>query len=518
MFIEKKVKPGDYLTVLPFGLPCTIQYGDDGGIQKIIRGFDYLNYTSELNLTDELLHKITSIVPVFIPLKDMGTTWVRGIFYTNAQYTCTEDNIEDSCLSLLLKSTNDFIFYAGDAKNTSSMTFSNVNQIRHWLTMAKFNVLPGYPLSLTMNESQLAHIINNDRFPFKYPLISYYFIHNYGNVEIVPAKLTQFVVSDVKEYLDKYGFLRANLIGESNSLDVSYTDVVKFNINPSTLIVIDDEQNIIYSAPTGLEYLPVSADTFCKCCGKPIHIRDEAKIRCSNTHCSSRMYGDVCRMLKTFDLDEISFEDYLAYVKQHSKIVSLPDILDHILKDRSIEVSLPQILRALISYLIVSNDSDELILFCNKCSHNVETLKYYATHPQDIQSELFISNRKFIEWFTDMENVSDLMSMLDDEKLILKSTDIAFDGPRMFRGKTITILGRCLHGASDVMKSILKSYGADVYFTLKDNSDCVIVGGCHEDVNSQELRLAQQRNLPVFEELDFFKTYDIDADLQSNLN
>ena len=96
--------------------------------------------------------------------------------------------------------------------------------------------------------------------------------------------------------------------------------------------------------------------------------------------------------------------------------------------------------------------------------------------------------------------------------------DKKFDGPAIFRNKTILITGKFRHGDFNEVASILQSYSAKVVFDFSESVDCLVVGDLMESTNGQFVRNCKQLNIPVFEESRFFRMYDIDNDLKSNLN
>ena len=92
-----------------------------------------------------------------------------------------------------------------------------------------------------------------------------------------------------------------------------------------------------------------------------------------------------------------------------------------------------------------------------------------------------------------------------------------FDGEPIFRNKKILITGKFVNGNLDDIAAILASYSAEVVRKFDPDVDCVVTGGQVEDINGTYLRQAKLRNIPVYDELSFFKTYEIDQDLVQNL-
>ena len=67
------------------------------------------------------------------------------------------------------------------------------------------------------------------------------------------------------------------------------------------------------------------------------------------------------------------------------------------------------------------------------------------------------------------------------------------------------------------MISILQSYGAEVTDKFGSDIDCVVIGDILENINARNVKSAQNMRIPVMEESTFFDTYDIDSDIQQNL-
>ena len=84
MYVKNLLNAGTYFIPVPVGLPLTVQYGASGRLQKV-----YYGHVLEkaVDLSKELLSNFisTDIVPTEIPMKN-GTTWIRGILYTETVY------------------------------------------------------------------------------------------------------------------------------------------------------------------------------------------------------------------------------------------------------------------------------------------------------------------------------------------------------------------------------------------------------------------------------------------------
>ena len=154
------------------------------------------------------------------------------------------------------------------------------------------------------------------------------------------------------------------------------------------------------------------------------------------------------------------------------------------------------------------------------CNNNVNTLEYYIDNTSQIQIDFHLTGRfvtNLIQWFSNDKNKELLRSLLDCDHIILKESDKKFEGAPIFRNKTILISGDFVHGSQEDIASILRSYSAKVVYEFDPSIDCILLGDTHENINGVYVRKCRDHNIPVFEEFDFFKKYEIDQDLAENL-
>ena len=78
MNVRNFLAPGDFVITVPAGFNVTLQYDENGVIQKLLTGLDP---ESGCELPDELLHAIlpSGIIPNSIPVVQ-GTSWISGVF------------------------------------------------------------------------------------------------------------------------------------------------------------------------------------------------------------------------------------------------------------------------------------------------------------------------------------------------------------------------------------------------------------------------------------------------------
>ena len=79
------------------------------------------------------------------------------------------------------------------------------------------------------------------------------------------------------------------------------------------------------------------------------------------------------------------------------------------------------------------------------------------------------------------------------------------------------ITGSFAHGSLAEITSILASYSAAVTQTFSTAVNCVLVGDLNENTNAFAVKSARKSAIPVMQESEFFKQYDIDSDLAENL-
>ena len=304
MNIEKIIQPGDFLTLVPFGLPVTLKYNENGVIDQVYQGYDLTT-----DITAKIAHVINQLIPNTIKITG-GTTWIYGVFYTSEQFICSTNDIASACLASIVKDYTKFSFYAGAMRTVGNFQIGTALSMRQWLKTFGFNLLPGALIPKTLPMSDILKLIDADnKCPFSYPLVSNYIIYSDG-IECISTNLRQYVVKKVTPHIDYAGFVSDILSCDDTKLTVPHADTVKFNIHSSTLIVIDNSDDVIYSAPTTKDYPTYSDVYLCKTCGKTTKIIPNAKLRCSNPHCSSRLYPSAQQMFKVLGLPELSYNNY----------------------------------------------------------------------------------------------------------------------------------------------------------------------------------------------------------------
>ena len=519
MYVRNCLCSGDFLTVVPVGLPLTLQYNAKGLLEIVYQGYD----SDRVDISSKVLGILRSqnTVPVKIPIQG-GTTWVKGVLYTSETYYSDgliPEAITDDIISAYIDRPNKFNFFAGNVESLATV-FRGAAPIRNWLSAAKFNVLPGWIISGELTRDRFIQMVNTDLFTFKFPLIMSYMIYRGQETHFVSTRLKQFVVHKIVRFTDEYGYIKAKLSNKSESVSicVDYSDIIKFNIHTSALIVVDCYGNIIYTLNTK-KHDKVSPNINCTTCGKSFKAPSSGQVMCPDIHCMSRIYPNLVHFLKVLNLPDLDKCTYDKYVSA-GKLTCIPDVLQlSEYSDIKIPVTLAQLLSAIVPASVVS-DYATFSAFANRCNNNVRSFCYYIHHPDMIYLDLHLStvpSLKLRQWLEDPSNVLDIDALIDTPQLDIVETNQKFDGAPIFRGKTIMITGDFQHGSHSDIESILKSYSANVVTQFSENVHCVLTGSTLENIDGVSVRNAHNLGIPVYDEISFFNTYEIDKDLSENL-
>lgn len=517
MFVRNLLQAGDHITIVPEGVKITLQYNERGLIEKV-----YVGHKNNQILHTELLTSFVQMkdVPNKIPITK-GTSFIYGCLYTDKIYPIEgrlDKEVESGYLTEYLKDPTGFRFYAGYIQSYAA-GMNLPMAIHRWLATAGFNVLPGCVIPPNLSENNFSSILQLETFPFSYPRIQSYIQFRKGKYEFVSTKVKQVVVKSIKRYVSYDGYIVADIYSHDlGVLNVQYSEIVSFNINEGSILLVNEDNAIIdcYN-PDSISDKVQSAKINCEYCGRVIIVPKKGRVTCSDNHCLSVMHTQVNHMLSSLGLELLSYDDIKEYGKSVNNIVSLPDILD--LKeydDVNIEVDLPNLLFAAVPTSVVPTLNDWMS-FCSSCNNSIDSVKYYLQNPDRILDDLKIGTnnfRRLHHWLSDPQNLNDVIGLMEHPKINLISSGKRFEGAPIFRGKSIYLTGVFSHGNFDDVKSILSSYSADVYDTFNTSVDCVIIGDLHERVSGTSIKHAKQLNIPIFEESQFFKMYDIDSDLR----
>ena len=513
MIISKEVKSGEYVLFVPIGLPITIQYGENGVIEKVFEGFLLEKHSPSEKLLNVIYEN--RVTCCSIPLKG-GTTWVSGVLYCDKLFKCTGTLPEcafEAILGYFLSNPNEFNFFVGQVESTASV-FDSASTLRRWASLAKFHMLPGSVITES-NRDWSNHIKNS---AFKNPLYTHYIV--YGNpkeVRYVKSNITSYVVEDVKTYTDEYGNIKDEIITSDSIHYLNHADVVRTSLTKGSIVISNKFNELlkVYNEKS----VKLSDKYQCKWCYRITDIPKSGEFKCADTHCMSRQYPVISHFLHSLDLPEMTYTDYAKKCDAH-EITCLSDIfLLPQYKDLRIHTTWGKLLSAIVPSFAVPNSAC-IESFCSYCKNNSNTIHHYLENPSNIKKDFDIHDRminNFIEWLSDPYNILQIETIAYSENIILNNTNRVFEGAPIFRSNIFLLTGDFLRGTKEDIESIIRSYSGTVTDSLDDNVSGVIVGSKHENINGMILRAARKRHIPIIEENQFFSQYEIDNDIKSNL-
>lgn len=523
MFVKNFLKPGDYLMPVPLGLPLTIEYDYDGKLAKCYSGWQ----GDKIKLDDTFTthFKSAGYCPNRINVKG-GRTEIVGVLYNTEFDLFNEGNlpecIEASISNKITAHPDKFKFFAGNIDSMATI-FRGANPIVNWLNMNGFTALPGFIVPAHFSKSDMIKMMNTERFYKEYnsSVISNYLIYRGGNLISTKTNIKQYVTSKVKTYLNEYGYVKSAIYSKGEKdpvVTLDYSDVVHYNVQTNTLIVLDADHQIVYTTNTDNKKRDKRSKTMhCSICGKLFDVPEHGIVMCLDKHCKSKWLPQINRILNAFRLPEMTqsrFDDVVSGLVQISDIFELDEY-----KDCKINGSLSDILIALIPST-TSQNLKTINKLAAKCKNTVKPFLYYINNPRMIAYDLDVDPlecKGLINWLSDTYNQQDVESLIDLPQMTITAQGKYFDGPPIFRNKSILLTGSFRHGTIDDIKSILKSYSADVVYDLSPNINCILIGDILENIDSKAIRYCKSNNIPVMTETQFFTQYQIDEDLAENL-
>lgn len=516
---------GSFLGVVPLGLVCTLQYSDKGILQKMWPNLEptdtpdpnnILEMPFPTNVTVSL--EKAKVVPQRIQLPASGPTLVKGVLYAPKEFfregylpeAVFEDMIQD-----VTENPEDYQFYAGDLRN-SGLRFNGAIAIRNRLEVLGFKLIPGYSITEDFTDTTFVRMLRSNRYPFPIPLFAGYMVFKNGNMDFYAPTFRQFTVSHVNSYTDKNGYVMADVYSSSDVLEctISYTDVVKYNVQKGTSVIVDSNNSVILGRPTdAYSRVKVSSDINCSICGKAIKVMAKGYTECADPHCQSKIYPDVIHFCNTLGLEILPFEKFTEYIKDKS-IICLTDILTlDEYKDVKIKCTLGSLLTAIIPVMVCSDPSvlQEFVVRAG----SPEAVDYYMKNPESIEADLKLSMPKVVRWLNDPYNLTTYETLLSmPEQVEINTVEKKFSGAPIFRNKVICITGKFKSGDYETVTSILKSYSAEVVTQFNNRVSAVLVGH-FRDEDENIIQLAKSYGKPVYKETEFFNAYEISKDLAS---
>lgn len=517
MFVRNILRPGDYLVPVPLGIPCTLEYNDNGMIANV-----YLYYNDDRVMIDKASKETVISCPGVvhkIPILG-GTSWVQGVLYTKSTYYVSDKLFfegADELLTILSKDPSSFHFYACNVSSIAAQ-FYGAGPIRQWLKLNRFDILSGQLVPATINQKTFNSMWAGGKFEYDYPLMMYYFIFRTKEVTIVNTLLFQDCVTQVNTRYTESGSILADVKCSRGTYTFDYYEVVNHNVNKGNIIYLSshDTKHILRCKNVSSKPQQKRTDSLtCAYCGKTFKVLPGTI--CDDVNCLSRKFAESNRLLATFSIPEITFSEYTKLVKSKD-IIIVPDILNidkHL--EYQLNASISSVVRAIVPEYAVRKD-DVITSFVNNCNNNKDTVKYYINNVDRAIYDFNLDpSDEFITWLSYPENVADVLAVLDNLRYKSTVNDVLFDGAPIFRDKKIYVTGKFRHGDMTYISSLLASYSAEV--TTKFDVDChvVLVGDILEDVSGKAIKQAQNLRIPVISETDFFNRYDIDSDIHENL-
>lgn len=521
MFIRDFLTAGDYITLVPIGLMLKVQYNDSGMIEKIYNWLDGTDYTKEF--LSIILDNDT--IPRKLPIVD-GTSWVYGVLLNPESTILTTGDVPDcvtsSIVSHFKRNPEVHKFYAADVTSNAKV-FKAAVSTRQWLISAGFETLAGFIMPAEMTEDNFVHVANLAKSPLPFPRISGYYVFHNGRSAYHKLGFKQHSVSAVKQHVDINGRIYGRVIHESGEFEVDYSEVVKHNIQPNSLILCGEDDEVLWYHAPSVNAAPRPTKIPCPICGKMLLVKLDEITQCSDPHCNSKLFSKVNQLLSTLGLETLSFSDYRVLTAQYGPDFSVVDALNDVRHESKfpMKVSFPTLLRAIIPYAVISeSDTSVISAICNRCNNLNSTIEYYLLHPDKLaSSDIFAGLRlnSLVMWLSDEQNQSDLTTLINSSRFEIVGAARKFEGAPIFRSNTIAITGQFMHGSYQDIVAILQSYSATVVSEFSPNLMCLVIGDMQEDVNGHLVKECRFHHVPVVSESEFFAKFDIDSDLIENL-
>ena len=524
---RNRLSAGDFLVPLPIGYPLSLKYDENGVLTQVLKGYES-PYTEDVSVT--FLYALINdhIVPNRIALRK-GTTYVSGILYTGSKLVgsgklpeCKFQDIIDK----FKESRDGFRFFAISVRSLSAV-FKGAVPIRQWLTFSKFRVPQGSLLdekssgniSTYLFEHNTSNIWNNIN--FKFPRIPEYAVFTSNGVNYGSFDILEYTVKSTKRVTLDSGVIDCKISFNEckDPMVVPYSEAVKYNIQKGTTLIYDSNLNILYSDYKSATML--SNQIMCSVCGKIIHVPKSGVTICSDVNCNSRLYSRVKQFLVDLHLPYVSYTRYQEICQAKGLDFHVPDILDvEEFQDTKLKCTAYEVLRAITPNYIMSDDN-LLLQFCNTCKNASETIQYYLQCPQDIQvdisSDIEYGIASMVKWYSNEDNMKDLIRVFHHDRIEIISENIEFNGAPIFRNKNIVITGKFVHGNYDFISSILRGYGGSVQDTVDSTTDCIIVGDMLENISGHTIKEGHKYDVPIMSESEFFNRYEIESDIAENL-
>ena len=524
MYVKDLFKPSDYVEPVPLGIPMTLTYNSKGTLESVMCGYPVLQKFCQDKAQDLYVALAQNlVVPMSIGITG-GTTQVMGVLHTDKVFY-NEGNLPDAIIPAMIedfiKSPTKYTFYAGSLHSLAKKSVGAAS-VRQWLVLSKFNVLPGWVMPQDTSEDNFKSMILKNRNSFEPELTMGYIIFRGSDILYSWSNISQIYCKSVTIGCDPNG----NIIGvildsAGHEKTVRYSDIVKYNIQKHSRVILDGNGIIQYSdISRELRTDRVSNILTCPTCGRVIRVPSSGSCQCSNPDCTSRLYPRISQFCQTLGIEKLSFSAYKQYIDK-GMLLGLLDIFGlPEYKDVHIECNLSQLLRALIP-LSVEPIKSIIDTVVNNCNNSVNTVMYYAQNPTKIVVDFGLPERyavAFKTWFSEDSHVLELSTLTQMNNVTILSANVKFNGSPILRGRKVSLTGTFRHGKVSDVSAILRSYSAEVVEFNESTTNCLIVGDIKQDVKGYQVNYCKTHNIPVYTETEFFDQLNIDADISKNLN
>ena len=502
---RNRLQAGTYVEPLPLGLPVTLKYKDNGVLETVYIGYFDNTWEQSKEIYEYLLE--SNAAPIHLDVKD-GTMFVRGVLYSGNEYDACGDVPEGIESQVIFDIENGVFhnFFAGQI-TSSSIDFSSINATRTWLQTHKFNILPGYLVPHDDSTRSIKQLMEASE--FEYETIFGYFIFDNNDffIEYTNIAIDEIENSDV--YLDKAGYIHCDVkLTFKGRRQISFYDRQRLGLDTKCKVILDDIGEISCRYPVD-ETISSSFNYSCPMCGCVYVVEDEFT-RCPDIHCVSRLFSDINHFLAVLELPQWEYAAYLAALDNGFKKFS-DVMLFEPYKDEEVVVSLSTLIDAVIPIWAVRNRESIWKLY-SLCNGSQESIEFYINNPMRIPIDLHIDDQSLVNWLNDEKNLENLLDIISYSNFVLTGAEKKFEGAPIFRDKKIYLTGKFVHGSYIEIASILRSYGAAI--SGPEDADCCIIGDIPEDIDGHKVNMIKNRGAAIFNEMEFFKKYEIDDDLQ----
>lgn len=509
MLYRDFLRAGDFVEMLPVGLPVTLKYNAMGKFESAHRTHDMGDMDSDL-----YSHLVTTnAVPTKIATNN-GTAYIKGVLELSNDYVkelgelpqvieVSEQLKED------LKGSMSTRFVAYDIDSTS-LSFGGPNLFRTWFKNQGFDPVIGFLATYGDIDAQFSSVLASNGYTER----DIYGLLVFRGKDFFEMRMRNKVdrITKIETYLDRSGCVFAHVKTKlGGDLRIPYFDVVEKNLYSKDYVLMSESGQIISKYDIYSSNNSSNPWFECPVCGKRYLISERFSF-CTDPHCLSTQYDRAVHFANVLGIEPFSYDAYVETVmsgklERFRDILLLPEYAD-----AEISASLYDLMNAIVPIYAVPR-RESLWKLYSMCNGSFDSIMYYMSHPGTILSDLGIQDQNLVNWVSDEENREDFSSIVNFSNVTISDSSKRFDGSPIFRGKSIAITGRFKHGTHEEISAILRSYSAEV--RPFDESDCIIVGDIQEDVNGSEVAYMRVHNLPVFTESEFFEMYDIDADLRN---